>query len=186
MRLFIAIPLEEEIRRALAEIIFELKQKRGRVKWVTPKNIHLTLKFLGEVSPDLVAPIGEAITGVASHHDRFKTVIDRIGAFPNPRRPRVIWAGLTRGSDILQSMATEVDQAMAELGFDKEKRPFKSHLTLGRVKDDSGLNDLGEAVRDYRMSSLETPLSRVVLFKSTLTPAGPIYDRLVEAELPKS
>ncbi len=183
MRLFIATPLTEEIEETLAEVIFDFKQKRGRVKWVNPKNIHLTLKFLGDTDERLVAPIKKAIEETTSRHNKIESTINRVGVFPNLNRPKVIWAGLSEGIEALKSLAGDIENEMAKLGFEKEKRPFKSHLTLGRVKDSSGLHDLGEAIKNYELTPQKLIFDRIILFKSTLTPSGPIYDRLFEANL---
>ncbi len=183
MRLFIASPLTEEIEKILAEVIFDLKQKRGRVKWVDAKNIHLTLKFLGETDESNVEPIKSAIQQVAVRHHKIDSSINKIGAFPNLNRPRVIWVGLSEGIDALKALASDTENEMAELGFEKEKRPFKTHLTLGRVKDDAGLYDLKEAIKNYELEPQAVIFDKIILFKSTLTPSGPIYDRLFEADL---
>jgi RNA 2',3'-cyclic 3'-phosphodiesterase len=183
MRLFIASPLTSEIEQMLAEIIFNLKQNRGRVRWVDAKNIHLTLKFLGDTEENKVEAIKKAIKDVSSRHQKIDSVIDKVGVFPNINRPRVIWAGLSENIEQLKALADETEDAMAELGFEKEKRPFKSHLTLGRVKDDSGLYELKEAIKSYKIEPQPLIFDKIILFKSTLTPAGAIYDRLFEADL---
>ncbi len=183
MRLFIATPLTEEIEETLARVIFDLKQKRGRVKWVNPKNIHLTLKFLGETDESKVEPIKNAIQEVASRYSKIKSIIDRVGVFPNLDRPRIIWVGLSEGIGKLKSIAADIENEMEKLGFEKERRSFKSHLTLGRVKDSSGLDELIDAIKNYKSTPEDIVFDRVILFKSTLTPAGPIYDKLFEAVL---
>ncbi len=183
MRLFIASPLTAEIEETLAEIIFDLKQKRGRVKWVDAKNIHLTLKFLGETDEIKVEPIKSAIQQIAARHNKIDSSINKVGVFPNLNRPRVIWVGLSEGIDALKALARDTENEMANLGFEIEKRPFKSHLTLGRVKDDAGLYDLKEAIKSFELKPQAMTFDKIILFKSTLTPSGPIYDRLFEANL---
>jgi 2'-5' RNA ligase len=183
MRLFIASPLTEKIEEFLAEIILNLKEKRGRVKWVNPKNIHLTLKFLGDTDEKLLGSIKNAIEETTSRHKKIESTINKIGVFPNLNSPRVIWAGLSEGIEALKSLARDTENGMVKLGFEKEKRPFKSHLTLGRVKEASGPHDLCEAIKNYKLTPQEMFFDRIILFKSTLTPSGPIYDRLFEANL---
>jgi 2'-5' RNA ligase len=185
MRLFIASPLPVEIEEMLGKVIFDLKQKRGKVKWVAPKNIHLTLKFLGEVSEEKIEPIKGAIQTVASRHRQVESVIDKVGAFPDFRRPRVVWAGISGNIELLQNLAAEIESEMEKLGFEEEKREFRSHLTLGRVKDSSSVGELAEAIKVYEIGPESVTFESLVLFKSTLTPQGPIYDRLFEAELKK-
>ena len=183
MRLFIASPLTHEIEQFLAEIIFDLKQKRGRIKWVDANNIHLTLKFLGETDESKVEPIKDAIKQISIKHNKIASHIDKIGVFPNLNRPRVIWAGLSENIETLRALAHDTENAMANLGFEKENRPFKSHLTLGRVKEDSGLYDLKEAIKSYNIESQPITFDKIILFKSTLTRSGPIYDPLFEVAL---
>jgi len=183
MRLFIASPLTHEVEEFLAEIIFDLKQKRGRVKWVDANNIHLTLKFLGETDENKVDSIISAIKRISVKHKKIDSLVDKIGVFPNLNRPRVIWAGLAESVELLKLLARDIENNMADIGFEKEKRPFKSHLTLGRVKEDSGLYELKEAIKSYIIEPQPITFDKIVLFKSTLTRSGPIYDRLLETNL---
>jgi 2'-5' RNA ligase len=183
MRLFIAMPLPEKIEELLAEIIFDLKQIRSKVKWVTPKNIHLTLKFLGDTDEKKIPEIIEAIKKIGSDYKMVISEINKLGAFPNLRRPRVIWAGLDGSIDILAEIAGKIENEMEKAGFEKENRPFKSHLTLGRVKDNFGIADLTQAIEKYDFAPEQVVFDRIVLFKSTLTRQGPIYERLFETEL---
>ena len=183
MRLFIALPLSDDVEQFLSNIILDLKQKRGRVKWVASKNIHLTMKFLGETDESKVEAISTALKKVAGKHSSVKCTIDKIGGFPNLKRPKVIWAGLKDNIDKLEVIASDTDDEMALLGFEKENRKFKSHLTLGRVKDAGDLYELTNYLESYQLHPKEIMFDRIVLFKSTLTPHGPIYEKLCESEL---
>lgn len=185
MRLFIAMPLPEKIEESLAKVIFDLKQTRSKVKWVAPKNIHLTLKFLGDTDEQKVPEITDVIKKVGSAYKMVISEINKLGAFPNMRRPRVIWAGLAGGIDTLAEIAGKIENEMEKAGFEKENRPFKSHLTLGRVKDNFGIAELTDAVEKYDFTPEKVVFDRIVLFKSTLTRQGPIYERLFETELQK-
>jgi 2'-5' RNA ligase len=181
MRLFIALPLPTEIEEMLGAIIFALKQKRGRIKWVASKNIHLTAKFLGETEDSKIDKIKASITDLISDFPPARCTIDTLGGFPNLNRPRVIWAGLSGQIDILREISTATEDKMAHLGFEKENRQFKPHLTLGRVKDNRNIRDLVEYIKEYQINPAEFAFDRLVLFKSVLTPQGPIYTRLHEA-----
>lgn len=186
MRLFIALPLPDEVEQFLSNVILDLKQKRGRVKWVASKNIHLTMKFLGETDENKVEAIIKSIESVAAKHKSVECTIDRIGGFPNLRRPRVIWTGIENKEDNidkLEAIASDTEDEMARLGFEKENRKFKSHLTLGRIKDARDLYELTNYLDGYQLHPKEILFDRIVLFKSTLTPHGPIYERLYETEL---
>jgi len=185
MRLFIAMPLPEEIEEHLGKVIFALKQKRGKVKWVAPKNIHLTVKFLGEVDEDQVDKITPLLTEVALKFKVIKTSSDRVGAFPNLSHPKIIWAGLNGETARMTEIAEAIEDALEPLGFEKENRRFKAHLTLGRIKDGRDLNELTDYIKSYDFTPAAFDMDRIVLFKSTLTPRGPIYERLFEAVLPE-
>lgn len=183
MRLFIALPLEAPVKDALGRIITLFKQKGGSVKWVKPDNVHLTLRFLGETDENLVNEIKQQIDEAVKSHRQVQTSIATLGGFPNLNRPRVIWVGIEQNIEALAKMARDIEHRMRSLGFEKEKKQFKAHLTLGRVRHNKGLENLTDFVKDYRLEEIPLLFDHIVLFKSTLTPQGPIYDRLHEAKL---
>ncbi len=183
MRLFIALPLGPSVKDALGKIIGLFRQKGGSVKWVKPENVHLTLRFLGETDENLVDEIKNHIDEAVKSHRQVQTSIATLGGFPNLNRPRVIWVGIEQHLEALSKMARDIEHRMRSLDFEKEKKPFKAHLTLGRVRHPQGLENLTGFIKDYRFEEIPLLFDRVVLFKSTLTPQGPIYDRLHEAKL---
>ena len=183
MRLFIALPLPSRIENELAEIQIRLKAQGGNVKWVQSKNIHLTIRFLGETDEKLVEPISTEMDSIAASFAPVETVLTSLGAFPNLNRPRVIWAGLSGGIDIMSDLAKNMERAVRRLGFEPEKKRFKAHLTLGRVRDRGNLDDLMAFMRSLEVKEVPFRFEQLVLFKSTLTPKGPIYDRLHEVTL---
>lgn len=183
MRLFIAIPLNEAVEQALGRIILVFRQAGGKIKWVEPKNVHLTLKFLGETDEKLIEPIKTAITKISKEYFSVSGFINQVGAFPNPNRPKVIWAGMKEDIPALAAMASDIEDEMYRLGFEKEERSFKSHLTLGRVKDSQQLGKIPSILKGFEITPVKAVYDRVVLFKSTLTPAGPIYEPVFEAVL---
>ena len=183
MRLFIAFPLDQTVKDKLAAVIDDLKPACDAVKWVARQNIHLTSRFLGETHENQIPKIIEKLDYIAAKYRPFESVIDTIGAFPNPRRPRIIWVGTTRNVDFLTKIATHVELAMQSIGFEAETKRFKAHLTLGRVKDPRRLDDLPDCLDSYRFEPIPLSFDRLVLFKSTLQRTGPIYDRLHEAML---
>ena len=184
MRLFIALPLSTEVENFLGNIINDLKQKRGNVKWVDSKNIHLTMKFLGETDENKVEAIIESIKSVAAKHKSVDCTINKVNAFPNIKRPKVVWAGLEDiNLDKLEKIASDIDNEMSRLDFEKENKKFKSHLTLGRVKDNKDMDELTKYLESYKIQPYDILFDKIVLFKSTLTPQGAIYERLYEANL---
>lgn len=183
MRLFIALPLEKSVKDQLDELIASLKRHGGSVKWVKAGNIHLTLRFLGDTDENLVDEIKAHIDEAVKTHRQVQTSINTLGGFPNLNRPRVIWVGIEQNLEALRKMAKDIEHRMRSLGFEKEKKQFKAHLTLGRIRHPKGLETLTDYMRDFQLEEIPLLFDRIVLFKSTLTPQGPIYDRLHEAIL---
>jgi 2'-5' RNA ligase len=183
MRLFIAIVLSEPIREALAQAQAHLKYAGADVKWVAKDNIHLTLKFLGEVPEGKLQQIKDALDEIGKSFTPFEISLAGLGAFPNISSPRVIWVGLDKGAAESADVAARVDEAMEGLGFAKEPRPFAAHLTIGRVRSLKNKEALKEKITGYglRVTGYETIYS-IALFQSTLTPKGPLYTRLHEAK----
>ncbi len=180
MRLFIALPLARPVEEQLGKLIFVLKQKGGLVRWVAAKNIHLTMRFLGDTDEKLVPQLGSMIDEIAAEFAPVETQISRLGAFPNVNRPNVIWVGLSENIDVLAEIANRIEKRVRELGFTPEPKPFKAHLTLGRVKDHRGIAGLTGFMQSHEFEPISLELDRIVLFKSTLTPQGSIYERLHE------
>lgn len=184
MRLFIAIEISEEIRNALAQIQAHLKYAGADVKWVEKDNVHLTLKFLGEVSPDKADEIKRILDEIAKETRPFEITVKEIGAFPKIECPRVIWVGFDKGANESKILAERIDEALSKIGFREESRPFASHLTIGRVRSLKDKEALKNKISSYHLSPIPYHLiTSVALFQSTLTPKGPIYAKLHEAKL---
>lgn len=177
IRSFVAVPVGEEVERAVESVEGVLKRSRADVRWVRPGNVHVTLKFLGDVEAgrldEVSAALGRALEGVRA----FEVTVSGVGTFPpNPRRARVVYMGLSEGVDEMKDLAGRVESAVAELGFEEEKRPFKSHLTIGRVRRDARrLDGLGESIAGAEYKPLKLNVDRVNLVKSELTPSGAVY-----------
>jgi 2'-5' RNA ligase len=139
------------------------------VRWVGAENVHLTLKFLGDVDEALLADLKAALAAVAASAGPFALSLKGGGCFPNARAPRVIWIGLAEGAEEASALAAAVERALEPLGFVREKRPFRPHLTIGRVKDVQQLKEY-----DVPPATAEA----VALIKSTLTPEGSIYQEI--------
>jgi 2'-5' RNA ligase len=183
MRLFIALPLPDDLERRLGGLIDDLRARGGNVRWVPAGNIHLTVRFLGETDPALVDRLSAEIDKVAGRYQQLEAVADRLGAFPNLRRPRVLWVGLTEATGGLKLLARDMEKAVHKFGFKAEKKGFKAHLTLGRVRDQRDIKPLVDHVAALKFEPAPFVLDRLVLFESTLTPKGAIYKRLHEAPL---
>ncbi len=187
MRTFIAIELPKEIKDSLGNIQEQLKKSGADVKWVSPRNIHLTLKFLGEIDDTKLSKINKIIEDVAGDKNSFQVRISSIGAFPKINFPRVIWIGIDRGDNETKVMAEELEEKIAKLGIPREDRPFSSHITIGRTRSTLNRENLAQDLETLQsaaiMGGLEFTVKRITLFKSTLTPKGPIYEVLKEANL---
>lgn len=177
IRSFIAVPVGEEIRRAVEVVEGELKRSRADVKWVRPANVHITLKFLGGVEAGRMDLVSQTLAGALEGARSFDAAVSGVGTFPpNPRRARVVWVGLSDGVGEMKELAGRVEEAMAGIGFEKEKRAFKSHLTIGRVRRGARrLDDLGRAIAEVEFKRLKLSVDRVNLVKSELTPSGAVY-----------
>jgi len=185
MRLFVALPLPEPVKNTLDRITNNLKAHGGKVRWVAAKNLHLTVRFLGETEEAKVPKLKKLIDEVAAKFPAADTTIDRLGGFPNLNRPRVIWAGLAENESVesMGKLARQIELAVRQLRFEPDKKGFKPHLTLGRVKDPRDLGELPAFMKSCRFEPIPLALDRLVLIKSTLTPQGSIYEHLHEAKL---
>jgi 2'-5' RNA ligase len=184
LRVFVAVEIPGPVRSALGSVQDELRQGRVRARWVRPDNIHLTLKFLGAIPVGHVASIAGAMQATAAAHPRFGLSVAGIGVFPGLRRPRVLWAGIAGRAAPLANLHQDLDRRLAALGFPREGRPFRGHLTIARfgVTPAAGLSAAVLAgYRDAPFGDLE--VRETVLFQSELKPDGPVYTALARAAL---
>ncbi len=190
LRAFIAVeipsPLQDEIQKATAG----LRNTLGTdlIRWVAPRNVHLTLKFLGDVSPTNVDLIEHMLSQEAGQHQAFDMPVESLGAFPNSRRPRVLWIGLA-APPTLAALQHSIELAASRLGYAAEERGFSAHLTIGRVRQNASAADLQKirsALEGTQIGRLGTArVEAVYLFKSDLQPTGSVYTKLFSAALKK-
>ncbi|MBD3287368.1 RNA 2',3'-cyclic phosphodiesterase [candidate division KSB1 bacterium] len=183
IRAFIAIEIPGKILDKITGIQNEMKQAPAQISWVKPGNIHLTLKFLGNIDESKIEEIVSAIERASAEILPFDIFIKRLGVFPNFKRPRVIWVG-TEQNEILARLAKNIDMNMSQLGFAREKRGFKAHLTLGRVKGVRGLTECLEILdinKEFNGGSFIA--KEVLLIKSDLKPTGAVYTPLRRIKL---
>lgn len=177
MRVFVAINLPGSERERLHAATGAIKEADFPVRWVAPQNVHLTLKFLGEVPETEVSDVAAAIDEALRSTERFTMTFGGLGAFPSLRRPKVIWVGVEPKAELLD-VQSRVESALADLGHPPEKRDFRAHLTIGRGKKGArparfrGLEELAGKV-DYRGSAA---VESVDVMRSTLRPSGAEYD----------
>lgn len=187
MRAFIAIEFPKEIKDFLSGLQEQLKKSGADVKWVEPENIHLTLKFLGEIDEKKIEKIIQILEDIARNKDSFFIRLSTLGAFPKVNFPRIIWAGIDKGEQETKQIAKILEEKIEKIGIPKENRAFSSHITLGRTRSTLNRQNLVESlnnlVHNFGGENLEFLVTKITLFKSTLIPKGPIYEALKEVSL---
>ena len=193
MRAFVAIDLTsglrrqvESVQRCLMRQLATQKLERS-VRWVAVHNLHLTLQFLGEIEEAQVSALTARLAEVTTHHRPLQLRIEGVGCFPNVSRPNVIWCGVAGDLQALAHLQSDVVAAVRSVGVQGDDKPFKPHLTIGRTHRNSTGSQLravgaavaGLAALPSQASTGQTDLiDEVILYKSDLTPSGPIYTRL--------
>jgi 2'-5' RNA ligase len=189
VRLFIAVPLPKSLLKQLGDVQYRLEGKvpHRSVRWVRAEGIHLTLKFLGDTPIDKIPTIKGALTVVARNAPTCSLIVEGLGCFPNPRRPRVLWVGLQEPTGRLEVLWKAIEEAMMAIGYKPERHGFSPHLTLGRVRRNTSRGDLqrvGEAITATTVSRLAVfTADRFELIRSVLKPTGAEYTTLATFEL---
>ncbi len=175
-RTFIAIELDALIRARFEELQRVLRRAEADVRWVKPDRAHLTLKFLGEATPEQIEAMEAALDEIAPATAPFGVAFGGLGVFPNERRPRVLWVGISEGVGQLRSLAVAIDEHAAVAGFERERRAFSAHVTLGRFRSLSGWERLRELIESNAAFDAGRMSARQVhLIHSILSPQGPTY-----------
>ncbi len=184
IRTFLAIELPRALLRKIEEVQGGLRSSQADVRWVTPENLHLTLKFFGNIDESQIEPIVQSMDQAVQETPPILLRAKGMGAFPNLRNPRVIWIGFDEGKEALTSFQRKLEIEFEKVGFPREDRSFHPHLTLGRVRSNKGKEDLIKRMEGYREEEFgEVQVEKVILFKSDLRPSGPIYTPLREVRL---
>lgn len=178
MRCFVAVDVSAAVRDAVARAQAGVRAAApaADVRWVEPASLHLTLQFLGAVDEGLVPSVSAALDGAVHDVLPIGLAAGGLGVFPGPARPRVVWAGLTAGLGELGRLAVAVEQALEPLGFPREARPFRGHVTIGRVRSPRGGRALAAALETAGAMAFGTwTASEVVLYQSQLRPSGAVH-----------
>lgn len=182
LRAFLAIDVDEDLKAKMYRIVKEFKQIDARIKYVELENLHLTLKFFGDIDTEGIDLLSSKIENVVSNFDKFTVKIKGCGAFPNTNRIKVIWLGLDEDA-IVKQLHDELDKEFVKLGFDKDGK-FSTHLTIGRMKSAKGKDKVKSKIEEFSEVEIgEMCVDKIILKKSTLTPQGPIYDDIRIFEL---
>jgi 2'-5' RNA ligase len=179
MRLFIGIKLSDLLKKEIARVCESLKKFNSDVKWVEIENIHLTLKFLGEVKEEELVNL-DCIKEISQKNLPFIYEIQGIGGFPNIKHPRVIWIGINNGKEKIIEICKSLDEILCKVGFKKEEKGFNPHITIGRIRSNKNLSVLISNIQRVTVSNLKEEVKSIYLIKSVLTPSGPIYTDIKE------
>ena len=184
IRTFIAIELDASIQKALQNIQDQLKKAQCEVKWVKPENIHVTLKFLGDISSDQVELIEQILERTLAPFRSFPMEITHVGAFPKIENPHIIWVGTNPQQHTVKDMALFLEKQLEMAGFKKEDRDFAPHITIGRLKLSTNKPALVKAIKSVAIAPpLLQLVQKITLFKSTLSSQGSIYEALRTVQL---
>lgn len=183
MRLFVAIELNKSVRSALTDVQAALSAKCNGVRWIPGEQLHLTVKFLGEVPEADVAKVAEAVARATAGAASFDMEIAGCGCFPPRGTVHIIWVGVREESGALLQCVERVEGELEPLGFAREHRPFSSHITIGRVREDRSGGRLRSVIEAYGFRSTEQSVSSITLMSSVLSPKGPTYTAVSTARL---
>lgn len=189
LRIFLAVFPPASAQAAAEQVIERLKQPADGVSWVKRENLHYTLRFLGDLGEDGARRAAQAAAEAAAAHHAFDARLGGLGAFPNPRKARVLWIGLAQGAEALTALARAVEEALRRRGFGRADRPFAAHLTIGRVRElgRDWTGPLTEAKVEERLEGERDGdgfrVDRVLVVHSQLSPRGSIYSVRAEVVL---
>jgi 2'-5' RNA ligase len=185
IRTFIAVDVGAEARKRAAALQQQLAKTGAEVKWVAPDQMHLTLLFLGDVDELDLVKVCRAVQEVAAREPPFPLRVSGVGAFPNARRPKIVWAGITDGADALRRLYGLLEEKLLDLGvYRKEDRDYTPHLTLGRLKAEGGEHTLArELPKLLAWDGGRSVVDEVLVYSSELRRDGPEYAIMGRAEL---
>lgn len=176
IRAFIAVEIDPQTKQKISDLISSLKKSEADVKWINEEQMHLTLKFLGNIEQNKVQEISNALKSIADNFKPFSISLSNIGGFPNLNHPRVIWLGIDKGADTVKTLAEKIESGLEKLGFRKESREFKAHLTLGRIRSSKNMPNLTKLLKETTFSSEnDVNITELILFQSALTSKGATY-----------
>ena len=184
VRAFIAFPLPPEVIAHIRQIQAGIRAHDFPLRWVRPENIHLTLKFLGDTEQSAIGEIAGAMAETVRDTEPLTLEARGLGVFPGVRKPRVLWAGLAGETEALIRLQGRLADKLADLGFPRESRPFRAHLTLARTKGRTEARRLVQAMSEFgALASPPFATDEMVLYRSDLRPAGAVYTRLESVSL---
>ncbi len=181
-RTFVCIELPASIRAQAEELQGRLAGLGEKIRWVNPTNLHLTLRFLGEISRSQVETVCLAVRCAAARADDFSIRLSGTGCFPSSRRPRAFWIAVAEASDLTR-LFEAVEKELSCAGFPRETRPFSPHLTLGRVRADRSSARLGEALAAAKFDAAPFLAAEITVMRSDLSSSGAVYTPIAKLRL---
>ena len=175
VRTFICIEIPEAIKERIDELQRDLHGLDARISWVKPENIHLTLKFLGDVPQSRIESVKRAAERAASSCSPFEIEAGGAGCFPSPRNPRVLWVGLSHLPDELKRLHAKIEDELAREGFPREQKKFSPHLTIGRIRSPQNASLVAEKLIAGGFEPARFQADEIIVMRSDLSPAGSIY-----------
>ena len=184
IRAFIAVEIEGQTKQKISELISILKKSDANAKWITEGQMHLTLKFLGNIDEGHVQKISDALSIISNNFSSFTINFSGIGAFPDLNHPAVIWLGVNKGAEFLKMLNEKIETALEKLDLKKENREFKPHLTLARMRPSKNALSLVKLIKETDFSSWnDLRINRLVLLQSALNPKGAVHTIILEKHL---
>lgn len=179
LRLFIAIEIEKRIKERILELLKHLKKTETDIRWVAPENLHVTVKFIGDLDPIILPSVAKSLENVASRFNPFRIQIENVAVFPKIKNPRILFIGLRDKEDSLVNIFEELEVELEAFGIKRESRKYVGHITIGRVKSQKNIHKLIEALNSDSACFLgQEKVNHISLIQSELTPKGPIYTTL--------
>ncbi len=184
IRAFIAVEIDNQTKQKISDIISNLKKSKADVKWINESQMHLTLKFLGNIGEDKVQKISEALPVISDSSKSFKIGFSSIGAFPNLNHPAVIWLGIDNGKESLKMLNGKIQTVLEKSGFAREKREFSPHLTLARIRSSKNITNLIKLIEETNLTPAgEILIDKLALFQSALSPKGAVHTVILQKSL---
>jgi 2'-5' RNA ligase len=176
-RVFCAVELPDGVRKQLEEHVLNLRKQipDAAASWSRVENIHLTLKFFGNVAVDRIPSISAAASRTVAEFSTFRIGIGNTGVFPRPSRPQVLWIGVSDPSGKLSALQERLENEFAAEGFPKENRVYRPHLTIARIRKPEGAQRLADAHLQMQFNATEIEVKELILFRSELSPKGSKY-----------
>lgn len=186
MRTFIAVELEKNLIDTIDNFIFKTYREidSNKISWVKKENLHITLKFLGEIDEKQVEIVKNLLRDISKNIKEFTITIEGLGVFPKINFPRVIWLGIKNGESELKSLANLIEEALSKHNFPKEQKEFLAHLTIARVKQIKKINEIINYIEKYKTQTFGiSRIYNITFFQSILRPEGPEYKILEKFKL---